>query len=139
MGLGEGLVIGDRVGNTGMRTDRVVGENMRTGGGKMAIDTTTIIMAIRHKDITTITTITIKEMSHLQTGEDMTPIITTITTTTDLKEETVMMMTTITTITIITKTLETDKTDSFPTTTMRDNNNKSQINESNQTPQGAYH
>lgn len=135
MGLGEGLVTGDRVGKTDMRTGRVVGENMRTDGGKILIDTTTIIMAIRHKDITTIM---VKEMTHLQTGEDMTPIITTITIT-DSKEETVMMMTTITTLTIITKTLETDKTDSFPTTTMRDNNNKNQINESNQTPQGAYH
>lgn len=135
MGLGEGLVTGDRVGKVGMRTGRVVGENMRTGGGKILIDTTTIIMGIRHKDITTIM---IKEMTHLQIGEDMTPIIMTITIT-DSKKETVMMMTTITTITIITKTLETDKTDSFPTTTMRDNNNKNQINESNQTPQGAYH
>lgn len=129
--FGEGLVIGDRVGKAGMRTGRVAGENMRTGEGKMAIDITTIIMVIEHRDITIITIITIKEMSHLQTGEDMTLIITTITTT-DSKKETVMMMTT-----IITKTSTTDKTDSFlTTTTMRDNN---KTNESNQTPQGAYH
>jgi len=142
MGFGGGLATGDRVGKADMRTDQVVGENTRTGGDKITIDITTIIMVIEHSDITTITitTITIKEMIHLQTGEDMTPIITTITIT-DSKEETVMIMTTITTITTITKTLETDKTDSFPTTTtMTDNNNEiNKLNKTNQTPQGAYH
>ena len=129
MGLEEGLVMGDRVDKAGMRTGRVVEESMREGGDKITIDITTIIVVIGHRDII-ITIITIKETIHSQTGEDLIAIIMTIVTITDSKEETIMM----TTITIM-KILKTDKTDSFPTTTMRDN----KINESNQTPQGAYH
>lgn len=132
MGSGGGLVKGDRVDKADMRTGRVVEESMREGVDKITIDTTTIIVVTRHRDIITITIITIKETIHLQTGEDLIAIIMTIVTTTDSKEETIMM----TTITIM-KILKTDKTDSFQTT-IRDKNHNNKMNESNQTPQEVY-
>lgn len=106
MGLGEGLVTGDREGKVDMRVDRMVGESFKIEVDNMI--TTTIMEAIEHSVITTtiITTETIHSLiDTTDSTETMIVLITMMKIDSKRIKDTIIM--------IMTRICEDDRTDSL--------------------------